>query len=72
MKKDQKPTISCKTISDADYVDDLVHLTNTPVQAKSLLHSREQTARFIGLYIILDKEFKCLKLLYCTESFCVI
>ena len=30
--------------------DDLALLTNTPTQAKSLLHSLEQAARGIGLY----------------------
>ena len=29
---------------DADYIDDLVLLTNTPAHAESLLHNLEQTA----------------------------
>ena len=47
-------------ITDADYADDLLLLANTPSQAKSLLHSLEQAARGIGLYVNLDKtEFMC-------------
>ena len=38
-----------KTITDADYTDDLV-LINTPAQAKSQLHSLEQSAQGIRLY----------------------
>ena len=38
-------------ITDVDYVDDLALLANTPVQAKSLLHSLEQIARGIGVYV---------------------
>ena len=36
---------------DADYTDDLALLADTPAQVKSLLHSLEQAARGIGLYI---------------------
>ena len=39
---------------DADYVDDLAHPKNTPVQAETLLHSLEQ-ARGDGFYINADK-----------------
>ena len=44
-----------KTIIDADYTDDLTRLTNTPAQAESLLHSLEQAAKDIGLYMNSDK-----------------
>ena len=37
-------------MADTDYTNDLVLLANTPVQAKSLLHSMEQAAEGIGLY----------------------
>ena len=40
-----------ETIADADYTNDLVLLANTSAQAKSLLHSLEQSARGIGLYM---------------------
>ena len=42
-------------IIDADNADDLVLLANMPTQAKSLLHSLEQVARGIGLYVNSDK-----------------
>ena len=34
----------------ADYADDITFLTNTPTQAKSLLHHLEQAARGISLH----------------------
>ena len=46
---------------DADNIDDLALLTNTPVQAKSLLRSLKQ-ATGIGLYVNAGKtEFICFK-----------
>ena len=40
-----------KTITDADYADDIAILANTPNQAKTLLHSLERAAASIGLYV---------------------
>ena len=40
-----------KTITDADYADDIVILANTPDQAETLLHSSEQAAAGIGVYV---------------------
>ena len=48
----QYPT---EAITDADYTDDLVLLTNTPAQAKSLLHNLKQATISIGLYVNSDK-----------------
>ena len=49
-----------KTITDADYVDDIAILANTPDQAKTLLHSLEQAATGIGLYVNAHKtEYMC-------------
>ena len=42
---------SRRFITDADYVDDIVILANTPNQTKTLLHSLEQAATGIGLHI---------------------
>ena len=51
-----------ETMTDANYVNDLVLLINTPVQDKSPLLRQEQTAGGIGLYMNVNKmEFKCLK-----------
>ena len=40
-----------KTITDADYADDIAILANTPNQAETLLHSLERAATGIGLYV---------------------
>ena len=49
-----------KTITDADYADDIAILANTPNQAETLLHSLERAAAGIGLHVNLHKaEFIC-------------
>ena len=49
-----------KTITDADYADDIAILANTPNQAKTLLHSLEQAATGIGLHVNAYKtEYMC-------------
>ena len=49
-----------KTITDADYADDIALLANTPNQAKTLLHSLERAAADIGLRVNAHKtEFMC-------------
>ena len=49
-----------KTITDADYADDIAILANTPDQAETLLHSLERAAAGIGLYINAHKtEYMC-------------
>ena len=49
-----------KTITDADYADDIAILANTPNQAETLLHSLERAAAGIGLYINAHKrEYMC-------------
>ena len=40
-----------KTITDADYADDIAILANTPNQAETILHSLERAAAGIGLYV---------------------
>ena len=42
-------------VTDADNVNDQVHLANTPAQAESSFHDLEQVARGIGLYINSEK-----------------
>ena len=44
-----------KTITDADYADDIAILANTPNQAETLLHSLERAAAGIGLYVNAQK-----------------
>ena len=49
-----------KTITDADYADDIVLQANTPNQAETLLHSLERAAAGIGLHVKAHKtEFMC-------------
>ena len=49
-----------KTITDADYADDIAILANTPNQAETLLHSLEQAATGIGLHVNAHKtEYMC-------------
>ena len=49
-----------KTITDADYADDIALLANTPKQAETLLHSLERAATGIGLHVNAHKtEYMC-------------
>ena len=49
-----------KTVTDADYPDDIAILVNTPNRAETLLHSLVQAAAGIGLYINAHKtEYIC-------------
>ena len=49
-----------KTITDADYADDIVILTNAPAQAETLLHRLEQAAAGIGLHVnAFQTEYMC-------------
>ena len=44
-----------QTITDADYVNDIALLANTPTQTESLLHSRERAIGDIGLHVNANK-----------------
>ena len=49
-----------KTITDADYADDIALLANTPNQAETQLHSLERAAAGIGLHVNAHKtEYMC-------------
>ena len=49
-----------KTITDADYADDIALLANRPTLSESLLHSLEKAAGSIGLHVNADKlEYMC-------------
>ena len=49
-----------KTITDADYADDIAILANTPNQAETRLHSLEGAAAGIGLHVNAHKtEYMC-------------
>ena len=54
-----------KTITDADYTDDIVLLANVPAQAETLLHSLEQAAAGIGFHVNThNTEYMCFNQTY--------
>ena len=60
LTKKRSKRYPAKTITDADYADDLALLANTPNQADTLLHSLERVAAGIGLYVNAHKtEYMC-------------
>ena len=49
-----------KTITDADYADDIAILANAPAQTETLLHCLERSAAGIGLHVNAQKtEYMC-------------
>ena len=49
-----------KTITDADYADDITILANTPNQTETLVHSLERATASIGLHVNANKtEYMC-------------
>ena len=54
-KKARSRRYPAETITDADYIDDLAFLPNTPTLAESLLRSMEQTAGPNGLLVNANK-----------------
>ena len=60
LTKKRSKRYPAKTITDADYADDIAILANTPNQAETLLHSLEQAAAGIGLHVNAHKtEYMC-------------
>ena len=51
LKKKRSTRYPAKTITDADYADDITILANTPNQTETLLHSSERATAGIGLYV---------------------
>ena len=51
LTKKRSKRYPAKTITDADYADDLALLANTPNTAETLLHSLERAAAGIGLHV---------------------
>ena len=50
LTKERSRKYPAKTITDADYADDIALLANAPTQAESLLHSLERAAAGTGLH----------------------
>ena len=60
LAKKRSRRYTAKTITDADYADDMALLANTPNQAETLLHSLERATAGIGLYVNAHKtEYMC-------------
>ena len=60
LTKKRSRRYSAKTITDADYTDDIAILTNTSNQAETLLHSLERAAAGIGFHFNAHKtEYMC-------------
>ena len=60
LTKKRSRRYSAKTITDAEYADDIALLGNTPNQAETLLHSLELAAAGIGLHVNAHKtEYMC-------------
>ena len=60
LKKKRSRRYPAKTITDADYADDIALLVNTPNQAEILLHSLERATASIGLHVNAHKtEYMC-------------
>ena len=51
LTKERSRRYPAKTITDADYADDIALLANTPAQAETLQHSLERAAAGIGLHV---------------------
>ena len=60
LKEKRSRRYPAKTITDADYADDIALLANTPNHAETLLHSLEQAAAGISLHVNAHKtEYMC-------------
>ena len=60
LKKKRSRRYPAKTITDADYADDIALLANTPNQAETLLHSLEPAVAGFGLHVNAHKtDYMC-------------
>ena len=60
LRKKSSRRYPAKTITDADYADEIAILANAPAQVETLLHSLERATAGIGLHIIAHKtEYMC-------------
>ena len=60
LTKERRWRYPAKTITDADYGNDIALLENAPAQAETQLHSLERAAAGISLYVNAQKtEYKC-------------
>ena len=57
LTKERSWRYPAKTITDAEYADDIALLANAPAQAETLLHSLERAAAGIGLHVNAHKTY---------------
>ena len=61
LTKERSRRYPAKTITDADYVDDIALFEDAPAQAETLLYSLERTAAGIGFHVNAhETEYMCL------------
>ena len=60
LSKERSRRYPARTVTDADYADDIALLANAPAQAEALPHSLERAAAVIGLRVNTHKtEYMC-------------
>ena len=60
LKKKRSRRYPAKTITEADYADDIALMANTPNQAETLLHNLERAAAGMGIHVNAHKtEYMC-------------
>ena len=60
LTKERSRRYPAQTVTDADYVNDMAILANTPAQAEPQQHSLELAAASVGLLVNVDKmEYRC-------------
>ena len=60
LTKERSRRYPAKTITDADYADDVALLANTPAQSENILYSLERATAGIGLHVNIRKtEYMC-------------
>ena len=60
LTKERSRKYPVRTITDADYADDIALLANTPIQAESQQHSLKRATSSIDLHLNADKtEYMC-------------
>ena len=69
LKRARSRRYPAQTVTDADYADDLALLADTPAHAESMLHSLEEAANNIGLYLnSVLSEFTCRPIFFAASS----
>ena len=68
LAKERSRRYPAQNITDAEYTDDIALQANSPAQAESLLHSREQALGGIGSHVKQTKQNTCVLIKEATSS----